>query len=61
MVNDKQLLKSFNNCWDMFNYMSQDAKSRIIASGIIAVIQGNFTADETKDFMQTIFGYNARR
>jgi hypothetical protein len=57
MVNDKQLLKSFDNCWDLFDKSPQNIKSRIIATGTIAVIQSNFTNDETKYFMQTMFGY----
>ena len=52
-------LKSLNNCWDLFNGLSQDGKSKIIASGLIAAIQHNFTTDETKDFLKTIFELRA--
>lgn len=49
-------LKSLNNCWDLFNELGQDGKSKIIALGLSTVIQHNFTTDETKDFLKTIFG-----
>ena len=59
-TSDVQLISSANNCWDLFNAVPQDIKTRIVTLGLIELVNKNYTIEEREMFFKFISG-NVRR
>lgn len=50
---NNQLMKSANNCWDLFNKVPQEIKTRIITLGLLQLVS-NFEGLERRRFLDVI-------
>lgn len=51
-----QLNRSANNCWDLYNALPHDMKTRVITLGLISLVRSNFRGQEVETFWAIISG-----